>query len=189
MLLVMSKVDAVNLILSAIGGAPIDTIDDNNDVDVDNILRLMDRVSRAIQMSGWDFNTYSQFTLQPDALSKRVLWDDSIIKYKVSNGNTIVKRGDYAYDMTNNTFEFDSAIVLKAIVAVDFEELPQAFRDYVAAKTAVQFQSRYMGDDSVSQDLMLELQEAQRAITDYDLNMGDYNMLNLTSVSDALSRT
>ena len=41
MLMIMSKVDAVNIILSSIGSAPIDTLDDNNDVDVDNILRII----------------------------------------------------------------------------------------------------------------------------------------------------
>lgn len=189
MLTVMSKIDAVNIVLSSIGSAPIDTLDENDDVDVDNILRLLDRVSRQVQMQGWDFNTYSEYTMTPDALTKKILWNNSIIKYKSTDSNTYVKRGDYLYNMTDSTFLFAKAIELKAIIAVDFEDLPQAFIDYVTAKVAVEFQARYLGDTDVSQDLMSELQEAAQGLTDYDLNMGSYNMLNLAGVSGTLERT
>ena len=188
MLMIMSKVDAVNIILSSIGSAPIDTLDDNNDVDVDNILRIMDRVSRSLQMKGWNFNT-TTLVLKPDTVSKRILWNDSIIKHTSSDSNTYIKRGKYLFDMTNNTFEFTQDVTLSIVLALEFEDLPQAFMDYITAKAAVEFQTRYMGDNDVSQDLLGELQEAYQNIVDYDIHMGNYNMLNLTNVSEIVSRT
>lgn len=188
MLMIMSKVEAVNIILSAIGGAPVDTLDDSDDVDVDNILRLIDRVSRDIQLKGWDFNTCS-LVLTPDALSHKIMWNDSILKFTSSDGHTYAKRGAYLFDMTDGTFVFDNSITLQVIMAVDFEDLPQTFANYVTAKAALEFQTRYMGDGDVSQDLVRELQETEQELVTYDLSMGNYNMLNVTGVAAALNRT
>ena len=91
--------------------------------------------------------------------------------------------------MTNNTFEFTQDVTLSIVLALEFEDLPQAFMDYITAKAAVEFQTRYMGDNDVSQDLLGELQEAYQNIVDYDIHMGNYNMLNLTNVSETVSRT
>lgn len=188
MLMIMTKVDAVNIVLSAIGGSPINTLDDNDDVDIDNILRLMDRVSLNVQLKGWDFNSL-QMTLIPDALSKRILWNESIIKFTSTDGTVYSKRGKYLFNVTDSTYEFNKSVTLSVITAVDFEDLPQCFREYITAKTAVEFQTRYMGDGDVAQDLMLELQEAMQGLTDYDLSMGQYNMLQVPGVVEVLSRT
>lgn len=188
MLLSMTKLDAINTILSSIGSDPVNTLDSETDVDVANALRILEKTSRDIQRKGWDFNT-AEYTFSPDVLTKKILWDDSIISFKSTDSNTYAKRGLYLYDVTNKTFEFTANIVLKTIVALDFEDLPDCFKNYIAAKTAIAFQTRYMGDSSVSQSLEYDMAEAYQDIVDYDLNMGSYNMLQLSNVADALTRT
>ena len=72
---------------------------------------------------------------------------------------------------------------------VDFEDLPDAFKNYIAARAAMNFQTRYMGDAANSQDLALSVQEAYQDIVTYDMNMGDHNMLTYSGVTPALERS
>lgn len=188
MLTATSKLDAVNIILSSIGADPINTIDTEVDVDVANAVRMLDRVSRDIQRRGWDFNTYT-ITLTPDVLTNKILWIPTIISFQTADGGTYAKRGDYLFDVTRQSFEFTNDIPITAIMALDFEDLPDAFRNYIAARAAMNFQTHFMGDAALSQDLAYAVQEAYQDIVSYDMNMGDYNMLTYSGVTPALERS
>ena len=188
MITATSKLDAINIILSSIGSDPVNTINEEIDVDVANACRMLDRASRDIQRKGWDFNTYT-LTLSPDQYTGKVPWIPTIISYRSTDGTPYVKRGENFYDIENQTFQFKQPIHLTAIMMVDFEDLPDAFKNYIAARAAMNFQTRYMGDTANSQDLALSVQEAYQDIVTYDMNMGDYNMLTYAGVTPALERS
>lgn len=189
MLNTTTELEAVNIILSTIGESPIDTLEDNDNADVDNILRLIQTNSRILQGQGWDFNTINEFVLKPDKNSKTIRFDTRIITYKAADGGRYAKRGAYLYDMENNTDKFEKDVTLKVIYAVDFTDLPEEFKDYIIAHSAVQFQQRYLGDDNVSQELQRMQQEAYQRLVEYDIQTADCNMLNLPDVASILTRT
>lgn len=188
MLMTITELDAINQILSAIGSDPVMSLEDNLDMDVVNARRLLKETSRYIQRQGWDFNKTTR-TLTPAVDTKRIAWDNTVISLSSSDGNVYVKRGEWLYNLTDDTYEFSKPIEVTVIYGVDFEDLPDCFKTYVTAKTALDFQSRYFGDTTVSQDLQLALQMAYQDIVKYDLEMSDANMLNVAGVSEVLQRT
>ena len=188
MLTIMTELDAVNIMLNAIGSDPINSLPDSTDVDVANALRLLEKTSRSIQIKGWDFNT-GTYTLYPNKNDNKILWDNSIMSYSSQDNNTYVKRGDYLYDMTNQTDTFDKEIILDVIVAVDYEDLPSVFKTYVAVKAALDFQMRYVADQSVQPALQMDVMDAYADIVEYDINMSDVNMLQLSNIAGVLQRS
>lgn len=188
MLTTLTELDAVNQMLSAIGSDPVTVLEDSTDIDVINARRLLKEVSRNIQRQGWDFNKTTR-TYTPDVSTHRILWDDTIMTLKAQDDNTYVKRGKYLYNMTDGTYEFPKAIEVEVIEGVDFEDLPDCFKNYVTAKASIDFQTRYFGDSAVAQDLQLALSMAYQDIVQYDMDMQSINMLNLTGVSEVLQRT
>ncbi len=156
---ITTELDAVNAMLSAIGSDPVNSLEDSTDVDVMNALRILEKCSRDIQRKGWDFNT-GTYTMYPNAYDKKILWDDTIISHKADDGNTYVKRGDYLYDMTNQTFIFEKEISLTVIKALDFTDLPDCFKNYIAAKSSFGFQARYFGDSAVPTAVQMDLAAA-----------------------------
>ena len=62
-----NKLDAVNEILSAVGSSPVNSLEDELNVDVLNAVRILDSVSKEIQSRGWDFNIEGSVALLPDA--------------------------------------------------------------------------------------------------------------------------
>lgn len=189
MLITITEIDAINQILSAIGSDPVNTLEDSTDIDVINARRLLKATSRNVQRKGWDFNTATR-TYTPDETMHRILWDDNIISLTSNDGNTYVKRNKYLYDMTNGTYNFTAPIEVTVIYGIDFDDLPDCFKNYITARTAIDFQTRYFGESSVSQDLQLSLSEAYQDIVAYDMAMNsNANMLSMTGVSEALQRT
>lgn len=189
MLIATTELDAVNIVLSSIGSDPVNSLDDESDVDISNALLMIERVSRDIQRKGWDFNR-GDYTLYPDVNTKRIQWDKNIIRFRNAEDDKVyAKRGDFIKNLTDNTFEFDDPITLEVTMALDFDDLPDCFRSYIAARAALDFQAKFMGDANVSSDLQYNLQEAWADIVQYDMDMGDYNMLQLTNVASVLQRT
>ena len=185
MLLSLTKLDAINLMLAAIGSDPVNDIDET-DVDVANALRLLEDTSRNLQRQGWDFNT-AEYTMYPNQDNK-IRWIDTILKFTSDDG-AYVKRGEFLYDNTNMTFYFKNKVVLNVVIAVDFEDLPDCFKRFIASKAALQFSQRYMGDPTTVETLQYDVQDSWSQIVQYDMDMGNYNMLQLTNISEVLQRT
>ncbi len=187
-LLATTELEAVNIVLSSIGADPVNTLDEDADVDVANAVRMLKYTSRNIQRKGWDFNK-GEYTFTPDTWTQKIRWDDTIISFEPSDGGQYSKRGGYLYDMVNQTDRFEKAVTGTVTVALDFDDLPDTFKNYIAIKAAVDYQMQYLADGSVSQDLQMQLMDAHADVVEYDLRMGDYNMLQLTSIANVLERT
>ena len=188
MIAAQSELDAINYILSAIGSSPVTTLENSMDIDVINARNLLEKVSRDIQRKGWDFNTYTRI-LSPVVGTHRIPWGRGIISLHSTDGNTYVKRGDWLYNMTQGTYEFPHPITVEIIEGVDYDDLPDAFKTYVTAKTAVDFHARYFGDASISEDLQLGLNLAHQDLVQYDMEMQHYNMLQMSAIPSVLERS
>lgn len=185
----LTPLDAVNEILSAIGEAPVDTIEDRGNIDVDNAYRILKSVNRQVQIDGYTFNTISSYPLIPDRFTKEIAWDSTLLRVSTTEGNFLRNRGGLVYDVTNNTDKFDGQIEVEAIVLVPFEELPEAFREYITIKSARLFATRYLGDELAMNALMQEEQIAKIAVFNYELDLEKPSMANNTDISNDLKRT
>ena len=187
MLYTSSGLDAINLILSSVGESPVNSLAESQSVDVDNAISTLMGVSRTIQRKGWEFNTRSSISVLPDKTNNQIRYNPTWISISSDDDKTYVKRGDYLYNLTDSTFTFEKAISLNIIEAVDFEDLPDVFKTYIVTKAAIQFQTRYLGDDSVSQELVQEYSEAYSDIVQYSIDTGT-NMFEIDGMADMLER-
>ena len=183
MILTSNKaLDAINDMLAAVGEAPVNTLEDSQNVDVENAIRVLDKVNRQVQSKGWSFNHVNETKLNRDITTRHIKWQDDILYIVGTDGTKYVQRGDYVYDFDNQTDLFDSDIEVELIRLVDFDYMPNAARDYIVAKAARIFQSQTLADDSIGQNLMQAEQEAWAALQEYEMELGDYSMFGLQPV-------
>lgn len=173
-----NKLDAVNEILSAVGSSPVNSLEDELNVDVLNSARILDSVSKEIQSRGWDFNIEDSVALLPDDDTNLVPCPNNYLRF-VSSGYKLIRRSGYFFDILSQTNEFPEGLTLDTLVrGLDFEELPEVFRKFITCRAARIFQMRYLTSDGLDKHLMTEESSAYADIIDYDLTTGNYNILN-----------
>ena len=60
---VTTKLEAINVMLTAIGESPVNTITSSTTTDVSIAIQILDNVSREVQSVGWHFNTDTNYLL------------------------------------------------------------------------------------------------------------------------------
>ena len=64
---VLSKLEAVNLMMTAIGETPVNSITSSTTTDVSIAIQILDNVSREVQSVGWHFNSDTNYKLVPNS--------------------------------------------------------------------------------------------------------------------------
>lgn len=181
---------AVNDILAAIGEPPVNTLEGDANADVANARRILNKVNRQIQAKGWTFNIEEAAELVSDVYSHLIPYTDDFLSVMSTSGtSTYINRGGYMYDRTSKTDQFPEGITVRLIRLRSFDEMPECFRSWIVTRAARQFNSRFFGAPEVDAVLEAEEKEAQRDCFEYELDYGQYNMIDGdTFVSGQLNR-
>jgi hypothetical protein len=152
---------AVNVILSAIGEAPVSTIDTVEAPEAASALNVLEEMSRDVQTKGWPWNTDYQLALTPDNTARIFLPDNALRiaqAYPGPHSGKLVERGRKLYDPIGHTYSFDDAVIVDLVSKLPFEGMPEAARRYITIRAAQQFQGRVQS--SVTVDRILDSQVA-----------------------------
>jgi hypothetical protein len=144
----LSKLQAVNLMLSNIGEAPVSTLSGAaGDAYVSTAENILDEVTRAAQEEGWEFNTDTNYDITPDISNNVVIANNVISMDTMPGGVDVTVRQGKLYNKTDHTFEFTSgAFPVEVVWEFAWDELPQYVRQYVATRAARVFSDRMQGD-------------------------------------------
>lgn len=169
---------AINDILAAIGEPPVSSLEGDNNADVANARRILNKINRQIQSKGWTFNIEEGVSLVPDVFSKLIPYLSDYLSVLTTGGTTAyVNRGGYVYDRTANTDQFEAPIQVNIIRLREFFEMPECFRSWIVTKAARQFNNRFFGAPEIEAVLAEEEEEARMTCTEYELDFGNFNML------------
>ena len=188
----MTELQAVNLLLSAIGEAAVSSLETATTVEVTQAKNLLSNVNRAAQQKGWHFNTEWDVVLTRDADDRIPLSESILSVYQPGQLMTIRGRSGsmFAYDLDNNTFTWTKNLNnAVTITLLDFIDTPNTFRQYVTTRAARIFQEEIIGQVSAETVNRQEEAEAYADLLDDDaersgLNVayGTLDMLNTTQL-------
>tara|TARA_B100001996_G_scaffold201803_2_gene154516 strand:+ start:609 stop:1211 length:603 start_codon:yes stop_codon:yes gene_type:complete len=174
-----SELQAVNIMLSVIGEAPVNTLEGNTTVDVSIAKNLLDETSMSVQSQGWNFNTHYKYSTTVDDTGKvplpsNCVQADSSVEYRQYN---YVLRNGYLYDLDNHTDIFTSAPSVDVVLVQQFEHLPEYARRYITAKASRRFAARTIGDSELVKLSGQDENEAYTAFQQADSRSADVNIL------------
>ena len=188
----MTELEAVNILLSAIGEAAVSSLETATTVEVTQAKKLLSNVNRAAQQKGWHFNTEWDVVLTRDTDDRIPLSESILSVYQPGQLMTIRGRSGsmYAYDLDNNTFTWTKNLNnAVTITLLDFIDSPNTFRQYVTTRAARIFQEEIIGQVSAETVNRQEEAEAYADLLDDDaeragLNVayGTLDMLNTTQL-------
>ena len=169
---------AVNEMLSAIGEPPVNTLEGEANLDVSNALRILMTVNREIQSKGWTFNIEKNLTLFPDAFSGMIPFDLDILNMRSSATSTpYVNIGGYVFDRLTRQDRFEGPISVDVIRQRTLEEMPECFRRWIVVRASKRFAGRFLADPSTIDMLNAEENEARVECNTFELDYGNYNVL------------
>jgi hypothetical protein len=144
---VPDKLFAVNVLLQAIGEAPVNSIEVSESVDVAAAVQTLDEISLAVQSKGWHWNREHGMSLSPNSEGNIVLPTNNLrvvkaVREASSLPERVAERGTRLYDQSNHTYQFTEALKVDLILFLAFDELPAYAIRYITIRAAKQFQGR-----------------------------------------------
>lgn len=183
-----TKLEAINVMLSTIHEAPVNSISGAVPNEVAIAVTTLDETSREVQSRGWHFNTERDYDMTPnvDGFLKppaNALTAD--LERSTHYNMEVTQRGDKFYDKKNHTSVFETGKVYKAhlILFLEWEQLPEPARRYILLKAARRFQSRTIGSQELYGFTQMDENQASGDLLRYELKMGDYNTIHRNPVN------
>ena len=189
-----TELEAINIMLAAIGEAPVNSLTGTVPVDVRLAQSTLTEFNREIQSEGWSFNTEIDVTLTRDA-SNQIALPQNVLRVdaNIHQHPTIdpIQRGLKLYDRLNNVYEFEEDLICTVVYFRPFIELTEPARRYINIKAARVFVDRLVTDDGLRTYTGQDEVRARAILMETDLANGDHNILrgdpSLTSVFDTYS--
>lgn len=174
----MTELDAINIMLSVIGEAPVNTISVTGLGDVAVAKQILNEVSREVQEKSWVFNTEDNVPITP-TVEGYVNVPTNVLRIDAANSEPldVVQRGERMYDRRNRTFSFDNTYKFNITYMLDFNEIPQAARYYITIRAARKFAKRVLGSNEIDRLTQEDEFQALVALQDMDTDVADYNIL------------
>ncbi len=186
-----TELECINIMLAAIGEAPINSLVGTLPVDARIAQSTLTEVNKSVQSEGWSFNTETDVTLTRDGSNHVNLPADVLrVDANIHQHPTIdpIQRGLKLYDRQNNKYEFDEDLICTVVYFRDFNEIPEPARYYMNIKAARIFVDRLVSDQGLRTYTQQDEVRARAILMETDLANGDHNMLrgdpSLTNVFD-----
>ena len=182
---VSTELDAVNQILSAVGQAPVTTLDLQNP-EVYTVLQTLRDTSREIQSEGWNFNTEYNVKMTKNSdntidVPYNVLQIDTN-KGQHSDDYSVIQKDGKLYDKYHHLFDdrdefkFTKDIYCDIIYFYSFNNLPFAFQAHVIAKAARKVATKLVGNTDLVRVLSIDEEQTKAALMEYETRQGDFSI-------------
>ena len=147
-----SELEAVNIMLSAIGESPVSTLNNASLVDVSLAQSILKETSVDIQSQGLHCNTEINYPLVPN-VSGEVIIPNNCVRIDTTEASAdvdVTQRGNRLYNRKERSFNsFSGTLYVEMVLLLDFSDLPQHVRRYSTVKAARRFQARYVGSQTL----------------------------------------
>ena len=188
-----TKLEAVNIIISVIGEAPINTITGVSlPVTAIQAISTLDETSKAVQSEGWHCNTEHEYELTPDAVTSKITLPQNTLKFDLDpllyTDSDPVQRGLKLYYRKNHTEIWTKSVKGSITFELEFEDLPEQLRHYITVKSARVFANRFIGTREIEGFTLREEVEAKARAIDSDSENADRTIFDHYSVLRVLDR-
>ena len=175
-----TELDAVNAMLAAVDIAPVGSLVGTTDLEVENAINRLSRINRTVQTMGWSFNTRKEVKYLRNVDNEVTIGSNVLRVTPVGNSRwkSLVWREGKIFDVGLNSYTLDADVYLDVVELIDFENLPQAARDYITAR-AVRSHERFEAADDIKHDMASE-----EEIMAWSILINDHSVTNEQTMMD-----
>lgn len=178
-----TELDAVNYILMSVGESPVNTLDTQSP-EVAIAQNTLRQICREVQSEGWVYNTEYEFPFNVDT-NDEVIIPPTVLqldvnRYQHHDTYDVVRRNGKLYDRYSHSYKFPNLQTLYCDVVwfFEFPDIPQVFRDYIAARASRVAAGRMVSDADTIRILQGDEQTLRALAIEYDTQQADYSIFN-----------
>jgi hypothetical protein len=175
-----TKLEAVNIMLSAIGEAPVNRLSSGL-VEAETAETILNQMNRSVQAEGWHFNREKNVEVAPDLAGNINLAANTIRADAMPEHNLdldLTQRGLKMYDLRNHTYNIGTSVKLDVTYELDFADLPAVARRYITVKAARVLQDHIVGAGDLHTFGMNDEMDALVQLKDFENETADFNIAN-----------
>lgn len=177
-----TELEVINSVLRVSGDNPVSSVSETYQP-VYIIRQMINDISRKMQIKNYWFNTEFDVTLSSNTETNKIILPFNILNFEPADSK-YVARGLTVYDTENRTSTITDDIKADISVMLEFDELPQAAREYIQSKARYEYNNQYFGDTSQKNDLYREMLEAKETLDKLNIENLDINMFNSQRVNN-----
>lgn len=178
----LTKLEAVNMVLDAIGESPVSSLTSGLP-DAEAAEAKLDEVRVEILSRGWHQNIEKDVTLKRDA-NQEILLSNIYLRVDSTGGDkevNVVQRYSNGkrklFDVTKRSYTFTKDLVVDLIIDIPFEELTVELQNYIASRAARKFQESALGSSSLDSFTVRAEAEAWAGLQDAEAENEDNNII------------
>ena len=189
-----TKLDAVNTMLGVIGELPVNSLGSGSQRSANVVLaeNVLDETNREVQSEGFHFNTEHKYTLRKDGVTNQITLPLNTLRVDTEIGKytdiDIVQRGTSLYDRKNHTSTFDKDLEVSIVFLLEFAQMPEQFRNYIAIRAGRKFAGRFLASSEIQGLTIRDEIEAKARALDSDSETADLTIFDNYSVYRVLDR-
>lgn len=179
---ITTQLEAVNLLLRAIGESPVDDLEDATG-DVLLAIAELNTQDLGLQNKGWAWNSYMEWPLGL-ATDGSIPLPSQTLKVKRTYFDTggwtndVIQKGTRLWDRINNTFTFSTGAFADIVIRAPWDELPDAARRVIALRAARMFQaSMQQSGGIVAQINQVDFKDAEATLERLEDDMAPSNQI------------
>jgi hypothetical protein len=177
-----TQLQAVNVMFTSIGQAPITGLDSSNP-EIASATLILDTVREEVLGEGWNFNSEKGYVITADSNGEIVV-PGGILNLSVNQEDNYyrvraVQRDGKLYDLLEHTFDWGAGAAVSCDVVWDFafEDLPSVFQTYIVQRAARVFAGRVVGSEKMVSFNAQDEQLLRSNCLAYDCTTGRHNVL------------
>jgi hypothetical protein len=176
-----SHLEALNIMLSCIGMAPINTEVGTLTADVVMAQNILNEVCRDVQSMDWHFNSEDDYPLVR-AIDNTIPLPPNLLRIDRDANRDwnidIVQRGTRLYDRKNRSFTFTQDVKASVVLDLPWDDLPQPARRYIYIRAARIYVDRAVGAAELEKFTRTDEEKALADLQEFDGDTAEYNIFN-----------
>lgn len=177
-----TQLQAINVMLTSIGQAPITGLDSSNP-EIASATLILDTVREEVLGEGWNFNSEKGYVITADS-NGEIIVPGGILNLSVNQEDNrfrfrAVQRDGKLYDTLSHSFNWGVGVAISCDVVWDFafRDLPSVFQTYVVQRAARVFSGRVIGSEKMVSFNSQDEQLLRANCLSYDCTTGRHNVL------------
>lgn len=172
----MTELEAVNTMLSVIGEAPVNTLEDSGLIDVAVARQILNDTSREVQSRGWKWNIDRNVTLPLTTEGEVLIPLDALSADPELTYIQATVRGQRLWNAADLSFTWTECPTLAIKRFLPFSDMPQAARHYITVRAGRIFADRVITSEKTAGFNQRDEMMALVTLQNDEAETGDYSM-------------